>query len=200
MPSPKWEQYTQALIKLLESDFSPSPEHHWLYQLLLMPTFHAPACISISGGTEGGFISFSLLEDQSSAYDVFQAIWQQKTSELASPQLWRPRACVSDMNLLTPIECQTIAARMSEIKPLSLSDIESAERDGIALRGECAVEGRHHVFHISCTNTADAPQHLAFIALMLTLAYAHFSAPAIQQCFPVLRSYLPDLQIPASLS
>jgi hypothetical protein len=190
--SAKWEEYTKAILLALGGDDLLIDDYSQAYQVLFLPTFHKPACITVSGNASSGIISISLLE--SGLGDIFDSIWQRKTRNTNYSVASNQYRCTSDTDILAPSEYQTITTRIDTIQPWLLPELHLSSRDGIAIRIAYISDEQSHIIHISSPDINQAPRHSAYIITLLSVAHSHFSALPFQQYFDILQLYMPDIQ------
>jgi hypothetical protein len=185
--SDKWQRYEHAL--LLAMGYDPFPSAATTdYQLLIIPTFHAPCCLRLTLARQCGELSFSFL--LAHVADLPDASWREDAQAEAQMIALARRSCRSDIALLTAAQADGLQQRLAALEPATLGNIDLASRDGVHIRYDYCDADKQHTSHMSSPTAQDAPRHMGLISVLLDAAQAHFDHPQIAEYLVALRRYL----------
>jgi hypothetical protein len=127
-----WQRYEQALLEVLGCDQFPPSETASLYQLLIIPVFHAACCLRLRLTDQDGELSVALLIDRYA--DLFDAVWRERLPEDMLAGRFAKRACLGDIVELPAPQATLLRQQLAALEPATLPTIDLAARDGVCLR------------------------------------------------------------------
>lgn len=185
-PHLRWRRYAEAVLLLLGGAYRPGPRTTWAYDLLLLPTFHAPASITVAQDGDETWLIVALLDDP--------PLLQAATQILLGSPSNRPHAGSAtrrdEIVLLDAQQRGLFSAEIARLRPFDLDNIDLASRDGLGLRCDCWRGTEHHTFWMHSPTLDETPRHAQLVAALLTLAADQCSDPLLQSHLHALQRYL----------
>ena len=182
--------YVDALIMAMGSNYTPNTDTAWAYHMTILPTFHDPCCLLITTEHNTTMILITILTDRQKQQNLFDMTWSPKEPPRYLPSHTANMRCLEAMETVSDEARVPFEQQLTQIKPHTLPDYLDGGRDGVVFRCQQWKNQQEHLFWLHSPTTKTAPQHTAFVQLMLNLVHHCIKHQEIRTYLEKLKRYI----------